>query len=378
MKKAKWIISLFLISILLTSLLSGCAKNNKELVLGVVSPLTGSGAASGVIQLNGVKLAVEEINAAGGIETKDGKVKIKMVSEDDEGIPAKSVTVTQKLATQDKMDVMIGALNSSCTLADMQVTAKLKIPQFTPSSTAASITQQGNKYIFRNATPDPTHVASLFKYITQGLKAKNVAILYESTDFGMGGQKLIAEKAKELGVNVTANELYNSGEKDFSVQLTKIKNSNPDVILLWGYYAEAALIAKQMKQYGITQPLMGTGYNSPKLIELGQEAVNGIIFSTPFTAANPDKNVQAFLEKYRKAYNQDPDQNAAQAYDAVYMIADAVKKVGVDKEKIREYIAGMKNFPGVAGVTNFDDKGDVIKDLDLVRIENGKHTLVRY
>ena len=223
-------------------------KEGKELRLGLVSPLTGSGAASGFVQSTAAKMAVNEINAAGGI---GGKIKINLLSEDDEGSPAKSVTVTQKLVSQDRIHVMVGALNSSCTLADMQITAKAQIPQIAPSSTAASITQQGNKYIFRNAASDVTHVATLFKYATEQLKAKKVAILHESTDFGWGGQKLLAAKAKELGIELAASEVYNSGEKDFSVQLTKIKNTSPDVIFLYGYYAEIALVCKQVKQYDI-------------------------------------------------------------------------------------------------------------------------------
>lgn len=351
------------------------AAGDSELRLGLVSPLSGSGAASGFVQSTAAKMAVNEINAAGGI---GGKIKINLISEDDEGSPAKSVAVTQKLVSQDRIHVMVGALNSSCTLADMQITQKAQIPQIAPSSTAASITQQGNKYIFRNAASDVTHVATLFKYATEKLNAKKIAILHESSDFGSGGQKLIVAKAKELGVQVAASEVYNSGEKDFSVQLTKIKGTNPDVIFLYGYYAEVALICKQVKQYDIRAPLIGTGYNSPKLLELGGDAVNGLIFSTPFTAANPDQKVQDFIAKYKKIANQDPDQNAAQVYDAIYIVAQAVAAVGLDSQKIRDYIATMPEYPGVSGNTRFDENGEVVKKIGLVRIENGKHVTINF
>jgi len=375
MKRVIRLVSIILVIVMITSLLSGCKSTAtaNELRLGLVSPLTGSGAASGLIQENAAKMAVDEINAAGGI---GGKIKIKLISEDDEGVPAKSVTVTQKLVSQDRIQVMIGALNSSCTLADMEITSKDKIPQIAPSSTAASITQQSNKYIFRNAASDVTHVATMFKYITDN-NYKKVAILHESSDFGAGGAKLIEAKAKELGVEISNNEVYNTGEKDFSVQLTKIKTAAPDIILIYGYYSEVALICKQVKQYDIQIPLLGTGYNSPKLIELGGDAVNGIMFTTPFTAANPDTKIQAFIEKYVKLYNQTPDQNAAQVYDAVYIVAKAVETAGLDSQKICNAIAATKDFPGMSGITNFDANGEVIKDISLVQIVNGKQELMK-
>lgn len=343
--------------------------------MGLVSPLTGPGAASGAVQENAVKMAVDEINKNGGI---DGKYQILLISEDDEGIPAKSVTVTQKLVSQDEIQVMIGALNSSCTLANMKITSRGKIPQITPSSTAQSIVEQGNKFIFRTAATDPTHVRTLYSYITKDLGKSKVAILHESSDFGAGAYNFLTKFAPEMGVDIVLREVYNSGEKDFSVQLTKIKDAKPDVVILWGYYTEAALICKQVKQYGIDIPMMGTGYNSPKLVELGGDAVNGLMFTTTFTSANPDPRVQKFDKQYKDLYHMSYDQNAPQAYDSVYIIAEAVKRAGeLDPENIRNEIAATKDYDGISGVTNFDERGEVIKQVLIVQIENGQHKLVK-
>lgn len=343
--------------------------------LGLVSPLTGPGAASGAVQENAVKMAVDEINKNGGI---DGKYRIQLISEDDEGIPAKSVTVTQKLVSQDEIHVMIGALNSSCTLANMKITSRAETPQITPSSTAQSIVEQGNKFIFRTAATDPTHVRTLYDYIKKDLGKSKVAILHESSDFGAGAYKFLAEIAPEMGIDIVLREVYNSGEKDFSVQLTKIKDANPDVIILWGYYTEAALICKQVKQYGIDIPMMGTGYNSPKLTELGGDAVNGLMFTTTFTPANPDPRVQKFDKQYKDLYHMSYDQNAPQAYDSVYIIAEAIKRAGgLDRKKIRDEIAATKNYDGISGVTNFDERGEVIKHVLIVQIRDGQHALVK-
>lgn len=353
---------------------TGGKGDSDTYVLGTVGPLTGTGAASGAVQANAVKMAVEEINEAGGI---DNKYQIKLLSEDDEGAPAKSVTVTQKLVNQDGIQGMIGALNSSCTLADMEITAAAKIPQITPSSSATSIVEQGNEYIFRTTATDTTHVKTLFKYLEEKLNGKTIAVLYESSDFGTGAYKIIEEQAKEQGIDIVANEVYNSGEKDFSVQLTKIKSAGPDAIVLWGYYTEAALICKQVKQNGIEIPIIGTGYNSPKLVELGGEDVNGLIFTTAFTDANPDPTVQEFDKKYKDLFNASYDQNAPQAYDSVYLLADAIKRAGTtDGEAVRNALLATEDFQGVAGTYNFESNGEMIKELLVVQIKDGKHTII--
>jgi len=360
--------------------MSGCqgdtkGKDGKEtVVLGCVGPLTGNAAASGLVQANAVEMAVNEINEAGGI---DGKYMIELVKEDDEGVPAKSVTVTQKLVNQNKITALIGALNSSCTIADMEITAASKIPQITPCSSAQSIVEQGNEFIFRTTATDTTHIKTLFKYFKEKINGQKVAVLYESSDFGTGAFGIIQELAPEYGIDVAANEMYNSGEKDFSVHLTKLKQAEPDAIILWGYYTEAALICKQAKQNGIEVPLIGTGFNSPKLVELGGDAVNGLIFTTAFTEANPDEKVQAFDKKYKEIYQQSYDQNAPQAYDSVYLLADAIKRAGsLDGQAIRDALLATKDFEGAAGVYNFASNGEMIKDLMVVQIVDGKHTIV--
>lgn len=357
------------------------AASGKKFTLGVVSPLTGSGATSGAVQANAVKMAVNEINAKGGI---NGNIPITLISEDDEGVPAKSVTVTQKLVNQDKINAMIGALNSSCTLANMEVTKAAKIPQITPSSSNATITKQGNKFIFRMTATDTTHAKTLLKYAKESLKAAKVAMIYESSDFGTGAFNIVKGLVASYGMEMIANEVYNSGETDFSVQLTKIKNAKPDVIVMWGYYTEAAQIMKQIKQYAINIPVIGTGYNSPALIQLGGAAVNGLIFTTAFTNANPDQKVQDFDKKYTELFKSSYDQNAPQSYDSVYIIADAVTRAVKDGkdwsngEVLRDYIAATKNYVGATGTTSFDETGEMVKDLMVVKIVDGKHTIVTW
>lgn len=375
-KKISCKLSILLVVLILLSLLSGCAgKESESLRLGLVSPLTGSGAAYGATQENAVKLAVNEINSNGGI---NGKIIIELISEDDENTPAKSVTVTQKLVNQNDIHVMIGALASTSTLADMQVTEKAGVPQIAPSSTALSITQQGNEWIFRNAASDILQTSQLFEYAINNFDMKKCAILNEVTDYGNGGMNLLKELANKNNIEIVAAESYNVGDKDFSVQLTKIKAADPDVIFIWGYYTEGSLIANQAKQVGLNVQMMGgTGFASPKFVELGADNVNGFIFSTPFITANEDPIVKKFVDAYRKAYNSEPDMNASQAYDAVYIMAEAVKKSeSLDRTEIRDALRET-NYQGVSGLTSFDETGEVIKNILLVEIRDSKYNILK-
>ena len=236
--------------------LTACGKDKTETVkIGLVCPVTGSAAAYGETMVNSAKIAVEEINAAGGV---DGKYQLELLIEDDEGTPAKSVTAAQKLINQDGIKVLIGAQASSCTLAVMEVTAAAGVPQIAPASTALSIVQLGNEWIFRNAAADPLQTSQVLAYAVDELGAKSIAILHEATDYGVGGADLLEQYAAEQGITVTTRESYNTGDTDFSVQLTKIASGNPDVVMVWGFYSEGALILKQAKQYSVDVCLLYT------------------------------------------------------------------------------------------------------------------------
>lgn len=342
-----------------------------ELRLGLSIPVTGANAFGGSVLNNAVKLAVDEINDAGGI---DGKWKIKLFIEDNENEPAKAVSCAEKLVNQDKVHVLISGTNSSCVLADMKITMEAGVPEITPSASAVSITQQGNPYIFRTAPIDAINVQTLFKYLTEEVGGKDIVVLYRTDDYGMGGYDLIQQYAPQYGVNIMMAETFNATDRDYSVQLTKFKDSGADALFLWGQFEEAALIAKQMRQYGVGLPFMGTGYNSPKLIELGGEDVEGVICAASFCDTNPDPRAQEFDQKYKSKFNGAAyDQNAPQSYDTVYIIAEAVRRAGeLDSQKIRDEIAKTQNFHGISGMMSFDEHGEVIKDLLVIHVNNGR------
>lgn len=347
--------------------------------LGLICPLSGSSAVSGQILKNATEMAVNEINAAGGI---NGSIQIVLAEVDDEGVPATSVTAMQKLVEQDKVNVVIGSQASSCTLANMEITKAAKIPQITPASSNVAVTQAGNPYIYQMTATDELHMRNIMKYMAEENGAKTFAILYESSDFGTGGYKIAGNVCADYNLEMVANEVYNAGDTDFSVVLGKMQQANPDFFIFWGYHTEVAMICKQMQQYGISYPMIGQGYNSPELTNLGGAAVEGIMIDTAFDAANPDEKVQEFDKKYTELYGEGYDQNAPQSYDAMYVIKDAVERCIADGkdykdgEVLNEYI-GSTTWDGVTGVTTFDENGRMDKELLIITIENGEHKIVK-
>ncbi len=346
--------------------------------LGLICPLSGSSAVSGKILQNATEMAVNEINEAGGI---NGNIQIELVAIDDEAVPATSVTAMQKLVEQDKVNAVIGSQASSCTLANMEITKAAEIPQITPASSNVAVTQSGNPFICQMTATDQLHMNNIMKYEADN-GAKSFAMLYESSDFGTGGFKLAEATCADFGLEMVDSEVYNAGDTDFSVALSKMNSANPDFFLFWGYHTEVAMICNQMAQYGISKPVIGQGYNSPELTKLGGPAVEGVMISTAFDAANPDPTVQEFDKKYTELYGEGYDQNAPQSYDAVYVIKDAVERMIADGKdytdgaELNNYIHST-NWDGVTGVTTFDENGLMSKELLIIQIKDGAHEIIK-
>jgi branched-chain amino acid transport system substrate-binding protein len=327
--------------------------------IGVYGDMTGPTSSFGQSTKNGIDLAVEEINAAGGVNGK----KLLVVSEDDQGRPEQAKTVVSKLLSQDKVQALLGEVASTNSLAAAPVAQEAKIPMITPSSTNPKVTEVGD-FISRVCFIDPFQGSVMAKFSANTLKAKTAAILGDvNSDYSKGLTQFFEEEFTRLGGKVVAKEAYTQTDPDFKGQLTKIRNLNPDVIYVPGYYGQVGIIAKQARELGMNMPLLGgDGWDSPEIWKLGGDALKNTFISNHYSAENPAPEIQNFVKAYQAKYKVVPDSLAALAYDAAKVLADAIKRAGgTDSTKLRDAINATKDFPGVTGKITLDAKRNAVK-----------------
>jgi len=373
-------IFLLILLIVVVNTLTACSSSQESLEkilrIGVVGPESGGSAQLGQGQRKAVELAVNEINK----NKLAGEWKLEAVFQDDEGNPTKSSSATNKLIQESKVNVVIASINSSSTLADMVVTERAGIPQITPGSTGASITEQGNEWIFRTAANDSFQADALVKYAKEDLGITKVATFTASDDYGQSGAKLLKNAIEKYGLELAANPTYNNGDKDFKPQLITIRDNGAQAIFMWGLYTEAALISNQSQQLGLDVQLFGaSGMAAQKLIELGGDATQGLILTQTFLPDADIPTVKEFVQKYKEKYNEDPIPHGAQAYDTVYIIANAVSKAdSSEPEALRDAIRNTQGLELVTGNPTFNEQGDDIgKRLLITKIDRNKFTLVK-
>ena len=346
-------------------LVLGCSGKSEDVIkVGSIGPLSGPVAVYGVECKNGIELAVEEINAAGGV---NGKM-LKIVAEDDEGNPEKSVSAYKKLTTKDGIKLVIGSLTSGCTQAITQLAQAQKVLQIAPAATAPAITDAGN-FIFRTCFIDPFQgtVGGKFSYETLG--SRKAAVLYDiGNDYSVGLTDNFVATFEALGGKIVAKESYATGDKDFNAQLTKIKNANPDVVYLPDYYGTVALIAKQLRAQGINTPIVGAdGWDGMNNDNAGDEVLNGF-YSNHYATDSTEGAVQKFVEAFQAKYNKVPNAFAALGYDSVYMLKDAIAAAGsADSEAVRD---ALEKTDGdyVTGHLTFDEKRNPIKSAVMLEV----------
>ncbi len=361
---------IFLAMTLLISLLSTIACVQKgggtgneatgdTIKVGVYGDLTGATSSFGQSTKNGIELAVEEINAAGGVNGK----KIVLVVEDDQGRPEQAKTVVSKLINQDKVQAVLGEVASTNSLAAAPVAQEAKIPMITPSSTNPKVTETGD-YISRVCFIDPFQGSVMAKFASNTLKAKTAAILGDvNSDYSKGLTQFFEEEFTKLGGKVLAKEAYTQTDPDFKGILTKIRDTNPDVLYIPGYYGQVGIIAKQARELGMNIPLLGgDGWDSPELWNLGGNALKNAYISNHYSAENPAPEIQNFVKAYRAKYGVVPDSLAALAYDAAKVLADAIKRAGTtESAKLKDAINSTKDFAGVTGKITLDKSRNAVK-----------------
>jgi branched-chain amino acid transport system substrate-binding protein len=364
-----------IISGALLSLSAITALAADEIKIGAVVPLSGSVATYGQSVNTGIKMALDEFNAAGGIKGK----KVSLIVADDKGDPSEATNAFNKLIVNDKVTAIIGAVTSGNSQAAAPIAQSMKIPMISPSSTNEKVTQVGD-YIFRVCFIDPYQGEVMAQFASKKLKLKKIATLVAVTgDYSIGLNKYFTKTFKSLGGTITTEQSYSEGDQDFNAQLTKIKASKPQAIYIPGYYTDVALIARQARQLGITVPILGgDGYDSPKFHELGGDAVAGSYFTNHYSPNDTTATAAGFIKKYQAKYKTLPDAFTALGYDAAKLLLNTVKKVGkADPKAIRDTLAKTKKWEGVTGTLSFDNNRNPIKTLVILKQEkDGKTTFV--
>src|SRR6266851_3087007 len=353
-----------LASALLATVLTGAAfaQSGAPIKLANVAELSGGGATVGTNWKNGIDLAIEEINAKGGVLGR----KLEVTHADSQSNPGVARAQVQK-ALDGEPYVLLGPGYSG----SVKVTAPL----------AAEVTQSGNKFLFRTSFGQQSSMPKVAKYINDELKAKSVAIVWVNNDFGKGGRDVITKEFGRLGIKVAADVSTEAGQADFAADVSKIKAAAPDAVFIYVNEEESARILKELKRQSVTVPLIGeTTLIGQKVVELAGDAANGAHGHVGLTTDAPIDLIKAFREKFVKKYNYVPDHNGIKGYLAIYMIKATTEKMGkVDAKAFADNLHGLTikaaNEPGILMDVTFDQKGDIDRQGFLVEIVEGKQVI---
>lgn len=351
-----------------------------DIKIGVAEALTGPIAKYGVPIKNGFTLAVEEVNAAGGINGN----KIKLIIEDEQGKKEEAINVFKKFIFRDKALAIFGPTLSNSAFAADPVANAGRTVVFGTSNTAEGITAIG-PYVFRNSVAEADILPKVVSIAKKKLGMKKVAIIYGNDDsFTKSGYDVFKKAVEAENLQVVATETFSKGDIDFSAQITKIKGLNPDAIICSALVEEAANIILQARKLGIPGNIHfigGNGFNSSKLSEIAGKSADGAISGSPWFLDDTNKKNQSFVKAYRKKFSSDPDQFAAQAYDALYIMAEAIKKVKFtgdlekDRTSLRDELAKVKNFSGVGGKFSFNENRDAEQKGRVLIVKDKKFTI---
>ncbi len=360
-----FVLSLGLIGLM--TFVTACTQKTDELAIGEFGSLTGNEATFGQSTNKGIRMALDEVNSAGGIKGK----KLKLITYDNQGKPDEAASVVKRLITQDKVLAIIGEVASSRSLAAAPIAQQYKVPMITPSSTSPKVTAVGD-YIFRVCFIDPFQGLVMAKFMMDHLKFKKVAILRDvKNEYSVGLADVFSKEVTAKGGEVLADVSYQAGDIDFKAQLTQIKSKNPDVIFIPGYYTEVGLITHQARQLGIKGVFMGgDGWDSNDLERNSKKAANGSYYSNHYSTESTDPKVQDFIQKYKAKYSEVPDAMAALGYDAAKILVAAMERATeMTPEKIKNEIAKTQDFAGVTGNITLDADRNAIKSAVIVQVE---------
>lgn len=354
-------------------------QSKTAIKVGVVLPLTGAGALQGNYVLNAMKLAAEETNNEGGINGR----QVEIIAEDDKGVPAESVNATYKLIARDKVLAIIGAYNSSCTLADKEVIGKEKVVLITPVSVAEAITGEPQPFMFRNCATVSMLGGGFARYMIEKKDVKEIALLLENTDYGRGAGEVTTNVFKKYDRKIVGKEFFNIGDTDYYSQLTKFKSLAVKNVLIVGEIKETSLIVKQSNELDFHPQFYSySNANYPEFLELTGKTSDGLLYVVSFVPFSKKPEVSKFVNTFKAKYNRDPDMMSADGYDAARIVIEAIRKAGIEykdlalwRKKVRDSMYEI-SYVGVHGPVKFDEKGQAQVDGMVVQIKNMKRIVV--
>ncbi len=354
--------------------ISGCQNGgggSDEILIGHYGSLTGSQATFGISTDNGIKMAIEELNAAGGINGR----KVKLVTYDDKGEAREASTAVTRLVTKDGVVAVIGEVASGLSLAAAPICQEGGVPMISPSSTNPKVTKVGDM-IFRVCFIDPFQgkVCAKFAREHESLKASKAAIVTDQgSPYSVGLEEEFEKSFVALGGTVVSKQTYQAGDQDYSAQLTSIRAAEPDVIFVPGYYTEVASMILQARKLGMTQPFVGAdGWDSAKLGEIAGDAINGCFYSNHYSQEDPSPKIQDFIAKYKAKHNEIPDALAALGHDSAMILFDAMKNAGsLEGPAIAAELAKTKDFDGITGKISIDAERNAVKPAVMLEMKNG-------
>jgi branched-chain amino acid transport system substrate-binding protein len=365
---------LFSVALALVSVARAAAPAGEPVKIGFFMSVTGRDASFGEAALRGARLAIDDLNAAGGILGRPAQ----LVVEDNRSLPGESATAVKKLIGRDHVVALVGECASSRTLEAAPVAQAAGVPLVTPASTNPRVTAVGD-CVFRVCFADPFQGAVLATYAWKNLGLRRAALLVDSSaSYSVGLAEVFSKTFASLGGEVVATQKYSGGDKDFRAQLTAIRGTQADAIFLPGYYVEAGLAAQQARELGLKATLLGgDGFEAPQLLEIGGAALEGTFYSTHYSAESADPLSRRFVAAYTARHGAAPVGLAALTYDSVQLIADAARRAGsTDRTALKNALAATRDFPGVTGRTTLDENRDAQKDAAIIAVRGGRLVFV--
>jgi len=370
------VIFLLVLSMLIFAGCSQSASTNQNVIkIGVNYELSGKVATYGQSSVEGIELAIEQINEAGGINGK----KIQLVKYDNKSEASEATTLATRLMTQDKVVAVLGPATSGAFMATIPVANQNKVPVISSSATANNVTVDDNgvkEYAFRICFTDSQQGSAAATFALENLSSKKAVIIMDSSsDYAKGLADAFTSTFEAGGGTIVAQEAYMEGDTDFNAVLTSIKGKDFDVIYIPGYYNEAGLIIKQARAQGINVPVVGAdGFDSPKLAELaGADALNDVYFTNHYSSVDSSSLVAEFVKAFKAKYNKEPDAFGALGYDLGRFVADALSRAEkADGESLKKAIEATENFEGVTGNMSVDENHNVVKDIIVIELKDGQ------